>query len=88
MTCQRCQSVRILRVMGCAKDLNSYRLAGRQVQEDGYVVSNAGIGGGDCYNFDLCLDCKPDGTAAEGLEGKGRAPFPSEVLYWGSTFLN
>jgi hypothetical protein len=43
---------------------------------------------GQGIEFDLCLDCKPDGTAAEGLQGQGQGAFPSEVLYWGSTFLN
>lgn len=43
---------------------------------------------GQGVELDICLDCKPDGSAAPGVAGSERAPFPTEVMYWGSTFLN
>ncbi|MEZ4471146.1 MAG: PilC/PilY family type IV pilus protein [bacterium] len=43
---------------------------------------------GQGVEFDLCLDCKPDGTVAVGATGGSLTPFPTEVMYWGSTFLN
>jgi hypothetical protein len=37
----------------------------------------------------ICLDCTPDGAPAQGALGHSQElPFPTQVVYWGSTFLN
>lgn len=44
---------------------------------------------GQGQSLEICLDCTADGAPAQGDMGHARElPFPSQVVYWGSTFLN
>lgn len=39
-------------------------------------------------SLQVCLDCTADGQPAQGATANPEPPFPSQVVYWGSTFLN
>lgn len=56
MSCQRCNSGRVLHASGKSSDLNSFSLGQIDIDE-AYVLSDCNIGGGDYYILDLCLDC-------------------------------
>ena len=43
--------------------------------------------GGDVA-FEICLDCDTQGRPAQGNVDNAAPPFPTQVVYWGSTFLN
>lgn len=44
---------------------------------------------GQGQTLEICLDCTADGAPAQGDMGHAQElPFPSQVVYWGSTFLN
>ena len=53
--CQRCQSARIMTVMGKVSDAFSGDIGEKRCH--GYVPEDLGIGGGDYVAFFLCLDC-------------------------------
>lgn len=53
--CQRCGSDRILSGGGKSSDCNGFQFRGRE--DDGYVPRDVGIGGGDYYEIELCLEC-------------------------------
>ena len=59
MSCDKCQSDRVLRVSGKTSDM--FSASGDGVDYDGYVPTNIGIAGpndyGDYINFVYCLDC-------------------------------
>jgi hypothetical protein len=55
MECNKCGSVRIIRIDAKCNDLFSYEIDGFDYQ--GYVPSDLGIGGGDYIKFNLCLEC-------------------------------
>lgn len=55
MTCQTCNSDRIMLVSGKCSDMCSYSYKGKN--EDGYVPSDVGIGGGDYIEIEYCLQC-------------------------------
>lgn len=59
MSCSKCDSNRIVSLSAKCSDLcfASMTVNGKQVQEDGYVPSDMGVGGGDYLEIDLCLDC-------------------------------
>lgn len=58
MTCQKCASERTARVSGKVSDLFSLSTDfGEPVHHEGYVPSDAGIGGGNSISFTYCLDC-------------------------------
>jgi len=50
-----CGSTRIASVSGKCSDLCSFETA--DYEHEGYVPEGVGIGGGDCIEFDYCLDC-------------------------------
>jgi len=55
MKCQRCGSERILSA-GC-KCSDMFTASVGDLEIDGYVPDDLGIGGGDYVELDLCLDC-------------------------------
>lgn len=55
--CQRCESKRLVSISSKSSDLNSVYVGADEVQQDGYVPSDMGIGGGDYVEFQWCLDC-------------------------------
>ena len=55
MICQRCKSERVLSCSGKSSDLNVFVLG--KNEHEGYVPHDCGIGGGDYYDFEICLDC-------------------------------
>jgi hypothetical protein len=55
MTCQRCDSKRIVEVNAKCSDLCSIRQDTNE--SDGYVPEDLGIGGGDYIRFGFCLEC-------------------------------
>lgn len=38
--------------------------------------------------LEICIDCDKEGRPAQGLIDNAAPPFPTQVVYWGSTFLN
>lgn len=55
MTCQRCQSDRIITISGKCSDLFFAQYQGKEHQ--GYVDSTLGCGGGDYIEMKYCLEC-------------------------------
>lgn len=55
-----CTHERFIAVGGKVSDLCDLRIPHLNVDQDGYVPSIPGIGGGDYLRLNLCLDC---GTA-------------------------
>lgn len=55
MVCRHCGSERILSVY--AKCSDRCQVIMGDIDEEGYVPEDLGIGGGDCVHFDMCLDC-------------------------------
>lgn len=55
MKCQRCQSERVAQVSARCSDLCFYSIG--DVEKDGYVPDNVGIGGGDNVEVSYCLEC-------------------------------
>jgi hypothetical protein len=55
MICNSCSSDRILTVSGKCSDLCFVTFG--ELEHDGYVPDNLGIGGGDYLEFNLCMDC-------------------------------
>ena len=39
-------------------------------------------------SLDICIDCNKAGAPVQGLTDNAAPPFPTQVVYWGSTFLN
>jgi hypothetical protein len=56
MTCQRCNSTRVLECDAHASDCQSYRLRGHAIAP-GYAPAIAGICNDDDLFPDICLDC-------------------------------
>jgi hypothetical protein len=56
-TCQRCESDRILEIVGKTSDLCWARY--KEKEHDGYVPTGIGVddGTGDYLDFSLCLQC-------------------------------
>jgi len=57
--CKQCGGIRIMRISAKCSD-RFYACMGQtpdEVEYQGYVLSGAGIGGGDYVEFDYCLDC-------------------------------
>lgn len=50
--------------------------------DGGVFMQNRGV------QLEVCLDCTADGEPAQGANDAALPPFPSQVVYWGSTFLN
>lgn len=55
MSCQRCASKRIMCVGAKSSDLHNWRIG--EVEGEGYLPNDIGIGGGDYIDLDYCLDC-------------------------------
>ena len=55
MTCQRCDSDRIMFVGGKCSDLCEYHYNGKE--KYGGAPSDVGIGGGDYIEIEYCLQC-------------------------------
>lgn len=54
--CRRCNSQRLAHVNAKCSDL-CFVTMGSDVEHDGYVPGDMGIGGGDYVEFTWCLDC-------------------------------
>ena len=57
MNCRKCSSARVLSCFGKSNDCNGFHIQGEELDDQCYVLRDCNIGGGDCYAFDLCLDC-------------------------------
>ncbi len=60
MSCKTCKSERIARVQGKVADGFYFNSKNPEIEYDGYVPENIGIGrkyGGDYIDFSYCLDC-------------------------------
>jgi hypothetical protein len=55
MSCQKCESERILSIHGKTGDMCHAEFNG--IEHDGYVPRDANIGGGDYLKFSVCCDC-------------------------------
>jgi len=55
MNCKVCESDRIASVSSKASDLSVFQY--HNIEHDGYLPDDVGIGGGDYCEFDYCLDC-------------------------------
>ena len=55
MKCRVCESERIANVHGHCRD--SCHVTFGSLESEGYVPDGLNIGGGDCVEFDYCLDC-------------------------------
>lgn len=55
MNCIKCKKSSVAHV--CAKCADLCLVQCNDVETDGYVPSEIGIGGGDYIEFDYCLDC-------------------------------
>lgn len=55
MTCQRCQSDRVLDVCGKCDDKVNLQLGDNNCHD--YLPDDLGLGGGDYLRFSMCLDC-------------------------------
>ena len=55
MPCQNCQSERVADAGGKCSDLSHFTLG--EIDHQGYVPDEVGIGGGDYIEFAYCLDC-------------------------------
>lgn len=56
MVCQRCKSERVLSASGKSSDCNSGQI-GRKEYVGDYIPEGLGIGSGDYYEIDVCLNC-------------------------------
>lgn len=55
MSCQRCQSERVLSVGGKVSDMFWASIGDKD--HDGYVPDDLGCGSGDYFTLSYCLDC-------------------------------
>jgi len=53
--CQRCKSLRVLKVQGKVSDCFAMCMTNKKY--NGYVANDIGIGGGDYIEFSYCLMC-------------------------------
>ena len=67
MTCDKCESKRILMLSAKCSDLFHAYIGDKEI--NGYVPNNLNIGGGDYVEFNSCLDC-----------GKIQGEFPVNTL--------
>jgi len=56
MQCQKCESQRVVSIMGKTSDMFAMTSEKGESYE-GYVPDNIGIGSGDYIEFDYCLNC-------------------------------
>ena len=69
MNCQSCNSERVADITGKCSDCCSYSLG--KNEQNGYVPSGMGVGGGDYIEFAWCLDCG---------QLQGTFPIPSTAI--------
>jgi len=55
MECQRCGGERVASINAKCSDLCFSQLG--DIEKDGYVPGDWGVGGGDYVDFNYCLDC-------------------------------
>jgi hypothetical protein len=55
MTCMRCQSERVADAGGKCSDMSHFSVG--EIDYNGYVPYDVGIGGGDYIEIRYCLDC-------------------------------
>lgn len=55
VSCQRCQSHRVARAGGKCSDMSNFSMG--DIDHQGYVPDEVGIGGGDYFSIKYCLDC-------------------------------
>lgn len=53
--CQKCKSDRVISMYGKVSDMCHASIG--DMEHEGYVPSDLGVGGGDDLDFELCLDC-------------------------------
>lgn len=56
-TCQKCGSNRMADISGKCSDMSDFSIPSQGIEKDGYVPSDAGIGGGDYIEIGYCMDC-------------------------------
>lgn len=57
MICDKCGSDRIMGISSKASDLHFVEYDKLEIEHDGYLPHDLGIGGGDYVEFEYCLDC-------------------------------
>ena len=55
MNCIKCNSDRVISIMGKTSDCYNHTYKGKDYE--GYVPENIGIGGDDYIEFEYCLEC-------------------------------
>ncbi len=55
MSCQKCESDRVIRLTGKCADLCFASFRG--IESDGEAPDNIGLGGGDYIKVNVCLEC-------------------------------
>ena len=55
MACQKCKSERVASASGKVSDM--FHWSSGDYQHDGYVPEGLGVGGGDYFEVEYCLDC-------------------------------
>ena len=55
MICKKCNSERVATINAKCSDM--CQIITDEINQDGYVPHNIGIGGGDYIEFDYCLEC-------------------------------
>ena len=55
MSCQKCNSGRVVNMCSKSSECNHVEINGNE--HNGYVPSDMGIGGSDYINISWCLDC-------------------------------
>ena len=57
MSCQSCNSDRMMIVAGKCSDLGGIAVNHLLIDHDGYMPYGLNVGGGDYIELDVCLDC-------------------------------
>ncbi len=75
MSCQKCNSDRVVNFHAKSSDMNMYSVDGKESPLNSYVPRDFGIGGGDYIKLTYCLDCG---------QIQGEFPLPTTDFEWGS----
>lgn len=57
MKCQRCGKEKVMGVLAKCGDMCSLKLPDGTKQDIGYVPYDIGLGGGDYFDFEMCMHC-------------------------------
>lgn len=55
--CQTCQSTKLAEIKGKCSDLFRMDMESENIEYEGYIPYDLGIGGGDYIDIAYCLDC-------------------------------